>query len=39
MAFSFWDGDAEETALAEKTLVVLARDDGHGVRIEIGEND
>ncbi|HEV3203281.1 MAG TPA: hypothetical protein VGY77_02810 [Gemmataceae bacterium] len=39
MAFSFWDGDAEDNALAEKTLLALARDDGHGVRIEIGEND
>jgi hypothetical protein len=38
-ALTFWEGDAQENALAEKTLVALAHDDGHGVRIEIGEND
>jgi hypothetical protein len=39
-ALAVWpDGDATEKALAEKTLNMLAHDNGHGVRIEIGEND
>lgn len=38
-ALTFWDGDAEDNALAEKTLLTLAYDDGHGVRVEVGEND
>ncbi len=38
-ALTFWDGDAEDNALAEKTLLSLAYDDGHGVRVEVGEND
>jgi hypothetical protein len=39
-ALTSWpDGDAAEQTLAENTLVALAHDNGHGVRIEIGEND
>jgi HEAT repeat protein len=39
-ALTFWPGgDAAEKALAEKTLVTLAHDNGHGVRIELGDND
>lgn len=38
-ALNFWDGDAEENALAEKTLLKLTFDDGHGTRVEIGAND
>jgi hypothetical protein len=38
-ALTFWDGDAEDNALAEKTLLALSYDDGHGVRVEVGEND
>jgi hypothetical protein len=34
LALNFWDGD-----LVEPTLLRLARDDGHGERIEIGELD
>jgi hypothetical protein len=33
-ALNFWDGDR-----VEPTLLYLARDDGHGVRIEINEED
>jgi hypothetical protein len=39
LALTFWEGDPADNALAEKTLLMLSRDDGHGVRIEIGEND
>jgi hypothetical protein len=39
LALTFWEGDATANALAEKTLAALAHDDGHGVRIEIGEDD
>lgn len=38
-ALTFWQGQAAENALAEKTLLRLARDDGHGTRIEIKEGD
>ena len=33
-ALNFWDGEQ-----AEATLVRLARDDGHGVRVESREKD
>lgn len=39
LALNFWDGDAGENALAEKTLLALSYDDGHGTRVEVGEND
>lgn len=38
-ALTFWGGDAEDNALAEKTLLGLTYDDGHGVRVDIGKND
>jgi hypothetical protein len=38
-ALNFWEGDAKENALAEKTLVLLAGDKGQGKRLEIGEHD
>jgi hypothetical protein len=38
-ALTFWEGDAEEKALGEQTLLALSYDDGHGTRIEIGETD
>ena len=38
-ALAFWEGDPAENALADQTLLALARDDGHGVRVEIGEDD
>jgi hypothetical protein len=38
-ALGFWEGDDAANALAEQTLLALARDDGHGVRIEITETD
>jgi hypothetical protein len=38
-ALTFWEGDPSEKEQAEKTLLTLSRDDGHGVRIEIGEAD
>jgi hypothetical protein len=39
LALTFWEGDGEEKALAEKTLVTLSYDDGHGARVEIGDAD
>lgn len=39
LALTFWNGTPEENALAEKTLIALSHDDGHGEIIEIGEND
>lgn len=38
-AFNFWQGDARESAEAEKTLYRLATDKGQAKRIEVGEND
>jgi hypothetical protein len=38
-AFTFWtDGDAAEKALAEKTLIALAHDNGHGVLVDDAED-
>ena len=34
-ALSFWTGTDEENKRSEVTLLVLARDDGHGTAIEI----
>ncbi len=39
LALTFWEGDGDEKALAEKTLHALAYDDGRGTRIEIGDAD
>src|SRR5262249_51654618 len=40
LALTFWEGeDEDEKALAGNTLIRLSHDDGHGVRIEIGETD
>jgi hypothetical protein len=38
-ALAIWEGSPAENELAEKTLVKLSRDDGHGVRIFLGEDD
>jgi hypothetical protein len=38
-ALTFWDGSAKEKELAEQTLLALSRDDGHGVRIILDEDD
>jgi hypothetical protein len=38
-ALTFWQGgDAAEQALAEKTLIALAHDNGHGAQIEDDDN-
>ena len=39
LALNFWEGDATEKALAEDTLLRLARDTGRGERIEIPEGE
>jgi hypothetical protein len=39
LALSFWQGSERENRLAEQTLTTLARDNGFGRRIEVGEND
>ena len=39
LALSFWQGSERENQLAEQTLTTLARDNGFGRRIEVGEND
>lgn len=38
-ALNFWEGDAAENALAEKVLLRLAQDDGHGQRVDIEPDD
>jgi hypothetical protein len=38
-ALAIWEGSPAENALAETTLLKLSRDDGHGVRIFLDEND
>src|SRR5262249_43336894 len=38
-ALTFWEGSAKENELADRTLLALTRDDGHGVRIILGEDD
>ncbi len=39
LALSFWDGSADESTLAEETLMRLTRDDGRGPRIAIANED
>jgi hypothetical protein len=39
LALNFWQGNAADNALAEQVLLTLSRDDGHGVRIDVGETD
>lgn len=38
-ALTFWEGSPKENDLADQTLLALSRDDGHGVRIILGEDD
>jgi hypothetical protein len=39
LALNFWDGDAADKALAEDTLLRLARDNGRGERIDLPEGE
>jgi hypothetical protein len=38
-ALSFWHGTPDEDRRVEAALVKLARDDGHGTTVAIGEGD
>ncbi len=38
-ALAIWEGSPAENAVAEKALLKLSRDDGHGVRILLGDDD
>jgi hypothetical protein len=38
-ALTFWEGTPQENQQAEKTLLMLAQDDGHGVRVLIEEDE
>ncbi|OAI49793.1 hypothetical protein AYO44_06240 [Planctomycetaceae bacterium SCGC AG-212-F19] len=38
-ALAIWEGSPAENALAEQALLKLSRDDGHGVRIILGDDD
>jgi hypothetical protein len=38
-ALALWDGSPAENELAEQSLLKLSRDDGHGVRIFLGDDD
>src|SRR5262249_31299358 len=38
-ALTFWDGTPAEDQRIEAALLRLARDDGHGTAIEVGEGD
>jgi hypothetical protein len=38
-ALTFWDGSPNENDLAEKTLLMLSRDDGRGVRVILSDDD
>lgn len=38
-ALALWEGSKAENELADQTLLKLSRDDGHGVRIFLGEDD
>jgi hypothetical protein len=38
-ALTFWEGTPAENAVAEQALIRLARDDGHGVTVDVSQVD